>query len=65
MSSLGNENESHIVAVNGFKHQDGLKMYIQLPDYDFQGYDLGAGGVLSQIPHKIYANFHKPIAFVR
>ena len=35
-------------------------MYIQLPDYDdFQGYDLGFGGILSQIGHKIYANFHK------
>ena len=36
-------------------------MYIRLPDYDdFQCYDLGVGGVLSQIAHKIYANFHKP-----
>ena len=39
----------------------GLKMYIQLPDYDdFRYYDLGVGGILSQIVHKIYANFHKP-----
>ena len=53
MPSLENRNEAHIVSVNGFKHQAGLKMYTQLPDYgDFQGYDQGAGGVLSQIPHK-------------
>ena len=58
---LGNENEAHIVPVNGFKQKEDLKMYRQLPDYDdFQGYDLGAGGVSSRIPHKIYANFHKP-----
>ena len=36
-------------------------MYMQLPDYDdFQGYDLGVGGILSQIAHNIYANSHKP-----
>ena len=36
-------------------------MYTQLPDYyDFQCYDLWLGGVLSQISHKIYANFRKP-----
>ena len=61
MRILENENGAHIVSVNGFKQKEDLKMYIQLPDYDyFQGYDLGAGGVLSQISHKIYANFHKP-----
>ena len=36
-------------------------MYIQLPNYDdFQCYDLGAGGILGQIAHKMYADFHKP-----
>ena len=36
-------------------------MRIQLPDYDeFQRYDLGAEPVLSQIPHKVYADFHNP-----
>ena len=36
-------------------------MYIRLPDFDyFRCYDLGAGGILSQISHKIYDNIHKP-----
>ena len=36
-------------------------MYIRLPDYDdFQGYDLGADGILSQIAHGIYDNSHHP-----
>ena len=52
MRRLGNENESHIVLVNGFKQREGLKTHIQLPGYDSQCYDLGAGGVLSQIPIK-------------
>ena len=61
MSGLENENESHMVSVIGFKHHGGLKMRIQLPDYDdFRRCDLGAGGNLSQIAHKIDANIHKP-----
>ena len=60
-ASLENENGARMVVVNGFKPQEDLKMYSQLPDYDdFQGYDLGVGGIPSQIAHKIYANFHKP-----
>ena len=52
---------ARVVLVNDFKQQEGLKMYIQLPDYDdFQGYDLGMGWILSHIAHEIYANFHKP-----
>ena len=36
-------------------------MHSQLPDYDdFQGYDMGAETVLSQIAQKIYAKYHKP-----
>ena len=57
-SSLENENGARVVCVNGFKHQEDLKVYIQLPDYDyFQGYDLGVGGILSQIAHKFMPIF--------
>ena len=60
-ASLENENGARMVVVNGFKPQEDLKMYSQLPDYDdFQGYDLGVGVILREIAHKIYANFHKP-----
>ena len=60
-SSLENENEARVVRANDFKQQEDLKTYSQLPDYDdFQGYDMGADGILSRIAHKIYANFHKP-----
>ena len=39
--SLEDENEAHIVLANGSEHQEDLKMYIQLPDYDdSQCYDL-------------------------
>ena len=59
--SLENENESQIAWVNEFKQQEDLKMHIQLPDYDyFRCYELGVVGVLSRIPHRMYANFHKP-----
>ena len=52
---------ARVVLVNDFKRHGDLKMYSQLPDYDgFQCYDLGVGGILSQVAHKIYANFHKP-----
>ena len=45
-SSLENGNNARTVSVNGFKHQEDLKMYIQLPDYaDSQCYDLGADGI--------------------
>ena len=61
MPGSENGNEARIVWVNGFKKHGDLKMYIQLPDYDdFQCYDLGVGGVLSPLAHKIYANFHNP-----
>ena len=57
----GKENEAPIVLMTDFKHHVDLKMYSRLPDYDdFQRYDLGMGVVLSQIAHKMYANFHKP-----
>ena len=57
-SSLEDGNEAHVVNPNDSKHQEDLKMYIRLPYYDdFQSYDLGAGGILSQIAHKIYADF--------
>ena len=47
-SSLENENGARVVSANGFKHQEDLKMYIRLPDYDdSQCYDLGLGGILS------------------
>ena len=60
-SSLAGEKEEHVVSVNDFKHQEELKMYSRLTDYDdFQRYDLGVGGILSQIAHKVYDNSHKP-----
>ena len=46
--SQEDENEARVVSANDFKHQEDLKMYIQLPDYgDFLCYDLGVGGMLS------------------
>ena len=60
-ASLKGGNEARVVSANDSKQREDLKMYSQLPDYDdFQGYDLGVGGVLSRIAHKIYAGFHKP-----
>ena len=60
-SSLENENEARVVSANDFTQQEDFKMYIRFPDYgDFQCYDLGVGGILSQFVHEIYANFHKP-----
>ena len=60
-SSLEDENEAHVVSANDCKREEDLKMYIELPDYDdFQCYDLGVGGILSQIAHKIYVNFRNP-----
>ena len=60
--SLEGEKEAHIVPANDSEHHEDLKMYSQLPDYDdFQCYDLGAGGILSQIAHKIYDNFYNPL----
>ena len=60
-SSLGNTKESHLVVLGNFKHQEGVKLYGQLPDYDdFQGYDLGQGAILHQVAQRIYANFHQP-----
>ena len=60
-SSLGNTKEAHLGVSDDFEQQEDVKLYSQLPDYDdFQGYDLGVGGVLSRIAHKIYAGFHKP-----
>ena len=56
-SCLENENEARVVLSNGFKHQWSLKTRIQLPDYDFQRYDLGADGILSQIAHKNLCQF--------
>ena len=45
-SSLEDENDAHVVLANDSKHQEDLKTHIQLPDYyDFQGYDLGVGGI--------------------
>ena len=52
-SSLEGENEARVASVGDFKHQEGLKMYIRLPDYnDFQGYYQGVGGILSRIARK-------------
>ena len=52
---------ARVFSVHDFKHQEDLKTYSQLPYYDdLQGYDLGVGGILSQIAHKIYANSHNP-----
>ena len=48
--SLGSGKEAHLAAMGNFKQKEALKMYIQLPDYDdFQRYDLGVGGNLSQV----------------
>ena len=59
--SLENGKEAHVVILDNFKHQEDVKMYIQLPDYDdFQCYDSGLRGTLSHIARKIYANFKKP-----
>ena len=39
-SSLENGKEAHLVVSDNSKHQEDVKMYAQLPDYDdFQGYD--------------------------
>ena len=46
-SSLEGGKEARTVSVENPKHQEDLKMYSQLPDYDdFQRYDMGIGGIL-------------------
>ena len=59
-SSLDNGKEAHLAISDNFKHQEDVKLYIQLPDYgDFRGYDLGRGDTLNQVGRKIYGNSHK------
>ena len=60
-SGFGREKESHTISAWDFNHQEDIKTYGQLPDYDeFQGYDLGIDSELSQIDETIYVSFHKP-----
>ena len=60
-SILGNTKEVRQVVLENFKHQEDVKLYGQLPDYDdFQGYDLGKEDILRQIALGIYSNFHMP-----
>ena len=57
-SSLGNGKEAHLAILGNFKHQEDVKLYIQLPDYgDFRCYDLGRGHTLNRVARRIYANF--------
>ena len=60
-SGLGEEKEDHAILAENFKHQEALKMYEQLPDYDeFQGYYLGIDSEFPQMDGGVYANFHMP-----
>ena len=55
--SLPSGKEAHLVSMGNFKLQDGLKMYIQLPDYDnAHVYGLAADRFLCHVDLKIYAN---------
>ena len=59
--SLGNTKEANLAVLGNFKHQEDVKLYGRLPDYDdFQCYDLGQGGILHHVARRIYANIHKP-----
>ena len=52
---------AHLGSLGDLKHKEDVKIPSQLPDYDdFRGYDLGVGGILSQVARGIYADFHKP-----
>ena len=56
-SSLGNTKEAHLVLLEDFKNQGDVKLHVQLPDYDdFQGCDMGHGGILRQIDLRISDN---------
>ena len=60
-SSLGNTKEANLAVLDNPKHQEDVKLYCQLPDYDdFQCYELGEADILRQVSHRIYANSHKP-----
>ena len=42
--------EANAILRNEFSHQEDVKLYSQLPDYDdFRGYDLGADEQLEEI----------------
>ena len=54
-SGLEGGNEAHTIPAGTFKHQEDLKMYGQLPDYDeFQGYYLRTDAEIGRIAEKIY-----------
>ena len=58
---LKNTKEAHLAVLCDFKHQEDVKLYRRLPDYDdFQGYDSGKEDLPRRDAHRIYANFHKP-----
>ena len=60
-SSLENTKGVHLEVLDNSKHQEDVKLYAQLPDYDnSQGYALGKECILLQVAQRIYANFHKP-----
>ena len=55
------EKEDHAILGGGFKNQEDLEMYGQVPDYgEFHRYDMRIDSESSQVGEKIYADFHKP-----
>ena len=60
-SSLGNTKELHRAVLEHSEHQEDVKLYGRLPDYDdSQCYDLGREDILRQIGMGIYVNIHRP-----